>query len=123
MVKNKLIAARMEKGFSQERMADLLFMDQSQYSRREKGITKITEDEWEKMATILEKQIEDIFEEETQVTINNDNGSQGSITYSGTINFYNIPDFLLQSQQKYIESLEQENKNLREILNKTKETK
>ena len=108
MVKNKLIAARLEKGFSQERIADLLFMDQAQYSRRETGITKITSDEWDKIASILGKDVEDIFEEENHVTINNDNGSQGSINYSGTINFYNIPDFMLQNQQEYIELLKKE---------------
>ena len=41
MTKNKLIKARLEKGYSQEVLADLLFMNQAQYSRRETGITKI----------------------------------------------------------------------------------
>lgn len=119
MVKSKLIAARTEKGLSQQEMADLLYMDQSQYSRREKGITKISEDEWDKLATILEKDVEDIFEDETHVVINNDNGSNGSVNYSGTITFYNIPDFMLQNQQEYIELLKKEIAQLKGELGRT----
>lgn len=111
MVKNKLIVARTEKGLSQQEMADLLYMDQSQYSRREKGITKISEEEWDKIATILKKDLEEIYEEETNVTIHNDNGSHGSVNYashSGNTNIYNIPDFMLENQQEYIELLKKE---------------
>lgn len=118
MIKEKLITARTEKGLSQKEMADLLYMDQSQYSRREKGITKINEDEWERIASILEKEIEDIFEEELAVNITNNNGSNGCVNYSGNINFYNIPDFMLQNQQEYIEFLKKEISILKEQLAK-----
>ncbi len=116
MVKNKLIAARTERGISQQEMADLLYMDQSQYSRREKGITRIAEDEWDKIAVILGKEVEEIYEEEAHVTINNDNGSNGSINFTGTSNFYSIPDYILQNQQEYIELLKKEIAQLKEEL-------
>lgn len=118
MIKNKLIAARTEKGLSQQEIADLLYMDQSQYSRREKGITKISEEEWGKIANILDKDLEEIYEEESGVIINNDNGSNGSVNYSGSITFYNIPDFILQSQQEYIQQLKKEIVELKKELDK-----
>ncbi len=89
MIKNKLRTARMEKGFSQEEIAELLGMDQSQYSRREKGVKKISSKEWEKMAKILHKEVEEIYEEDKQITINNDNGSSGGF-YSN--NHYYVTD-------------------------------
>lgn len=123
MVKNKLIAASTEKGLSQKEMADLLYMDQSQYSRREKGITKISEEEWDKIACILKKDLEEIFEDETNVTIHNDNGSHGSVNYashSGNTNIYNIPDFMLENQQAYIELLKKEIDRLEAELEKSR---
>lgn len=53
MSKTKLIQARLSKGFSQEELADLIGMSQSNYSRRESGRTSITELEWKKIAKEL----------------------------------------------------------------------
>ena len=43
-------------------MADLIGMTQSNYSRREKGMTKISAQEWGKIAKVLDLKIEDIYE-------------------------------------------------------------
>lgn len=116
MVKNKLIAVRTEQGFSQKEIADRLYMDQSQYSRREKGIIKITEDEWDKLSQILSVPVEDIFEsDESQVHIYGDQ-SVGINNGGGSNTFYSVPEYLLESQKKYIEKLEEENAQLREAL-------
>ena len=45
MRKNKLISLR-KKHYTQEKMASLLHMSQSQYHRREKGEIKISDEEW-----------------------------------------------------------------------------
>jgi len=49
MVKNKLISARKEKNMTQSDIADLLFVSQSQYQRREHGDIHISDDEMKNM--------------------------------------------------------------------------
>jgi len=106
MVKNKLIAVRTEKGFSQKEMADRLYMDQSQYSRRENGNIRISEEEWEKLSQILDVPVEDIFESaENQVFICKDNATGN---YQGNQITYSIPEHILETQRKYIQKLEEE---------------
>ena len=51
MIKTKLITAR-KKLYTQEKMANLLHMSQSQYHRREKGDVKISDEEWERIAKV-----------------------------------------------------------------------
>ena len=106
MEKNRLLEARKSKGFSQLQVAEKLCMDSSSYSRREKGQIKIHITEWEKLAKILEVPLHDIFEpDENQFFICNDNASGN---YQGTNHIYSVPEFLLESQQKYIKKLEEE---------------
>jgi len=108
MEKTKLIEARKRRNISQERMADILSMDVSNYNRREKGTAKISLPEWQKIAEVLEVPIEDIFEnEESLVFIFNDN-STGNGNGIGNTNNYNIPLSLWESQKKYIDKLEAE---------------
>lgn len=54
MVKQKLIDKRKAKGLSQTEMAQKLNIEQSQYSRRESGVTQIMKKEWDKIAKILD---------------------------------------------------------------------
>ncbi|MRX41813.1 helix-turn-helix domain-containing protein [Flavobacterium sp. LC2016-23] len=78
MIKNRLKAERKEKKLSQEQIAELLFMDQSQYNRREKGLIKISTEEWKKMAKILNVKVEDIFEsDDTLFSINTNDKEKG----------------------------------------------
>ncbi|MCJ7934504.1 MAG: helix-turn-helix transcriptional regulator [Chryseobacterium sp.] len=108
MIKNKLIKVRKEKEYTQESMAKILHMTQSQYQRREKGEIKISDEEWERMAKALDTSIDSIKEEDSSSqVINNFDNNEGS--YFGSNNyFYNIPDFLLQNQQEYINLLKKE---------------
>lgn len=113
MEKTKLIETRKRKNISQEKMADILCMDVSNYNRREKGTAKISLPEWQKIAETLEVPIEDIFEnEESMVIIFNDN-SMGTGYGVGVVNNYNIPLSLWESQKKYIEKLEAEIEDLK----------
>jgi transcriptional regulator with XRE-family HTH domain len=119
MIKNKLIAARKEKNRTQNDMADLLFISQSQYHRRERGEIRISDEEWMRIAKFLGKEIDDIKEEDAITTIYHyDNHSDN---YSASNNyFYNIPDFIMKNQQEYIEMLKQEIEELKTLLKNCK---
>jgi len=106
MEKIKLLEMRKSKGLSQNQIAERLCMDVSNYNRRENGQVKINIPEWEKLAKILEVPLDEIYEsEESQVFICKDNSS---VNYQGTNNIYSVPEFLLETQQKYIKRLEEE---------------
>ena len=113
MIKQKLISKRVEKNLSQSEFADLLGMTQPQYSRRENGITKISKKEWDKMAKLLESNLEDIYEPEDGIYVINNENANGN--YSGSQNhFHQMPDYVLEAMRKYIEKLEEEIKTLKE---------
>lgn len=114
MEKVKLIEARKAKNYSQNKMAEELCMDVSNYNRREKGQSKISHPEWEKLSKILDVPIEDIYEsEETTVFICKDSANGN---YQGTNHIYSVPEYLLESQRKYISKLEEEIENLKKLL-------
>ena len=89
-------------------------MDVSNYNKREKGKAKITSNEWEKLSKILEVSIEEIYENEEATFIVCRDQSVGII--HGTNNVYTVPEFLLESQRKYIAKLEEEIAQLKERL-------
>jgi transcriptional regulator with XRE-family HTH domain len=109
MIKQKLINKRIAKNKTQEEIAFLLGITQSQYSRRESGITKITKSEWNALIKILDTNLETIYEPEDGIYILNNEKK------------YHDPDnkdneyyeFTLAIMKKYIEKLEYENKSLK----------
>ncbi|OXA99795.1 hypothetical protein B0A75_09730 [Flavobacterium oncorhynchi] len=107
MLKNKLLKARLNKGASQEEIADLVGMSQPNYSRREKGLKKISDIEWIKLAKVLGVKKEDIYEAEDEVATVVANNSCKS-------HHFNVPDFVIE----HIEFLKEENKELKEKLKK-----
>jgi transcriptional regulator with XRE-family HTH domain len=118
MEKFKLIERRKAKGLSQNLVAEKLCMDVSNYNRRERGTVKISLQEWEKLGEILQAPMEDIYEsDDNQVFICKDN-STGN--YQGTNNIYSVPEYLLETQRKYIERLENEIHELRNDLGNQK---
>lgn len=114
MVKEKLIKVRKEKKFSQQDIAEHLNISQSQYQRKEKGEMGITESEWERIAKLLEIDVEEIKENsEVSNVMNNFDNSSGN--YIGNNNNYcNIPEYILESQKDYINLLKEENQRLKE---------
>jgi len=112
--KTKLQETRIKKGLSQEQIANMLGMTQSNYSRKENGSSKISKQEWEKLSKTLQVPLEEIFEnDDSNIFIFQDH-STGN--YSGTNNIYSIPkhiEELLETQKKYIEKLEEEIKALK----------
>ena len=118
MEKTKLLEARKAKGFSQSQLADRLCMDVSNYNRRENGQSKINITEWEKLAKILDVPVSDIYEaDESLLFVCKDSTSvnQGAIQ---TNNIYSVPEFLLETQQKYIQHLEEAIAELKKQLEK-----
>ncbi|MDR6486160.1 transcriptional regulator with XRE-family HTH domain [Chryseobacterium vietnamense] len=121
----KLRTLRKQKGYTQQQIADLLATDVSNYSRKESGDVKIFDDEWEKLAKALDVPVEDIKEEKALQTQNqnstlNDNSSlndNASINYNL---FCNVPNYLLENQQEYINLLKQQIKALKEENEKMK---
>ena len=114
MIKQKLITKRIEKNKTQEEIAHLLGMTQSQYSRRESGITKITKSEWHSLAKILGTNMEAIYEPEDGIYILNNEKSTSNTNSQNTD--YN--NFTLDVMKKYIEKLEYENRYLKSQLEK-----
>lgn len=115
MEKTKLIETRKARGYSQSYMAERLFMDVSNYNRREKGQAKISTTEWEKLSQILETPVEDIFEsEDSHIVIFRDNATGNN--FQGTSNIYSVPEHLLETQRKYIQKLEEEITELKKLL-------
>lgn len=103
MAKSKLIQARLLQGLSQEEMADLIGMSQSNYSRRENGHTEISESEWVKIAKELKVKKEEIYEHRTE----NSNINMQQIS---------IPNFIME----HIDLLKKENVKLKEKIKKLK---
>jgi transcriptional regulator with XRE-family HTH domain len=99
--KNKLKETRLNKGLSQETLADLIGMTQCNYSRRENGRKVISDTEWTKIAKALDVNKETIYEADRLDT------SQDSIV---NVPFFNIPNQALE----YIEFLKNENSKLKE---------
>ena len=112
MIKNKLIRARKEKKFSQQDVAEFLSISQTQYLRKEKGEIGITEQEWDKIAKLLNVEVEEIKEEENKNISQHIENVTGS--YIGSNNNYcNVPKFLLENQKEYIELLKKEIESLK----------
>ena len=89
-MKEKLLKARINKGFSQEELADLIGMTQSNYSRREKGLKKISDCEWTKIAKHLGVKKEDIYE------VSNFNKDCITINNSLKTESFIIPSFVIE---------------------------
>jgi transcriptional regulator with XRE-family HTH domain len=123
MTMEKLRTLRKQKGYTQQQIADLLATDVSNYSRKESGDVRIFDDEWEKLAKALEVSVEDIKEEkEPNVVQKNEN-----ITFNDTSSFHqsgiyncNVPNYLLENQQEYINLLKEQIKALKEENEKLK---
>lgn len=109
-MKDKLLKARLNKGLSQEEMADLIGMTQSNYCRREKGLKHISDAEWIKIAKVLSVKKEDIYESNDQIILSENIGEKKSCNNHS----FTIPDFVID----HIELLKNENRELKEKLKK-----
>ncbi|MFB3388544.1 helix-turn-helix domain-containing protein [Flavobacterium sp. LAR06] len=105
MKKIKLQEMRLKREITQDVMANLLDMTQATYSRKERGLTKITIEEWNRIAKVLGVDKSEVAEENTK---------KDSISTNFTKRFTTIPNSLLDQ----IAFLTKENLELKEKLRK-----
>ncbi|MDC8099780.1 helix-turn-helix domain-containing protein [Chryseobacterium rhizosphaerae] len=116
MRKEKLRAIRKLKKYTQQQIADMLATDVSNYSRKENGDVKITEEEWKKIANFLSVPIEDVYEEDEA----KEPKKETNEVYKGAKlkkNSYSNADLhieLIKNLMDYITLLKEENKRLKE---------
>ncbi|MBL7880520.1 MAG: helix-turn-helix transcriptional regulator [Chryseobacterium gambrini] len=118
MVKEKLIKARKERNFSQQDIAEHLKISQTHYLRKEKGEVEIKDEEWERIAKLLDVEVDDIKQSDKENSIhqNFENNSGNCI---GSNNVYcNVPEYLLENQQEYISLLKKEIQELKDRIAK-----
>lgn len=96
---------RLKREITQDVMANLLDMTQATYSRKERGLTQITVDEWNKIAKVLGVDKSEVFE---------DNSKKDYISTNFTKQLLKIPTGLLDQ----IDFLTKENLELKEKLKK-----
>ena len=114
MTMEKLRTIRKQKGYTQQQIADILATDVSNYSRKESGDVRIFDEEWEKLAKALDVSVEDIKEEKAPQIQHNDKptlNDNSSINYN---QYCNVPEYLLENQQEYINLLKEQIKALKE---------
>lgn len=115
MEHQKLIEVRKTKGFTQKQMATKVSMEQTTYSRKERGKSPLSEDEWARIAKVLNVSIEEIKEKKVPISIKNKN-----YTFSNRvigIQYVNIPQDVYGILIKYNSTLEEENRMLKKQLN------
>lgn len=115
MVHHKLINTRKSRNLSQLQMAEKVAMEQTTYSRKERGKSPITEVEWKRFAEALEVSVDDI-KDELSINLKNE-----SCTFNNDaigIQYVNIPQNVFDIVLKYNQKLEEEINNLKNKLNR-----
>lgn len=108
MTYEKLISVRKIKGFTQEKLAKYIAMEQTTLSRKERGLSPISDEEWQRIASALQVPLEEIKE-----TLN-DPSQNVNCTFTDQsvgIQYVTIPteilDKLLKSKDEQIELLKE----------------
>lgn len=108
---NKLIKARNKGGITQQQMAEMIGMEQTTYSKKERGLSPIRENEWIRLAKILEVKVEDI-KNKKKLHVNSSKSLEDS-------NHVIMPLDVIKIIIKYNHKLEEENASLKKLLKKT----
>ncbi|WP_312391187.1 helix-turn-helix transcriptional regulator [Chryseobacterium sp.] len=113
MIHEKLKNLRKQKGISQETIAKILCTDTSNYSRKERGETKIHDEEWQKLAKALDVNVE-IIKDDNNFSLNTEN----YILSIDSVNYLNhnciIPNSIIENLQDYIIVLKNQVRDLKE---------
>ena len=102
----KLIALRKTKGYTQKQMATKIPMEQTTYSRKERGKSPISEEEWVRIAKTLNVPVDEIKEEHSPVALKNENCTFNDNAIG--IQYVNIPQEIYAIVMKYNTKMEQE---------------
>jgi transcriptional regulator with XRE-family HTH domain len=105
MMHEKLISLRKERGFSKEEFSNSLAMEQTTYSRKERGKSAFTTEDWKKITEILGVQIEDIKEVKA-ATYNHENFTLNDNSIG--VQHITVHQELLESVIRYNKFLEAE---------------
>ena len=105
----KLITTRKLKGYTQEKLAQQIAMEQTTLSRKERGLSPITIAEWERIAKALEVSIEKIVEP-------NNNDTQ-SFFNEKALSLQNVL-LIKKSYEKIIKAKDEQIALLKEMLDK-----
>lgn len=97
----KLRKLREVKNISQEKIANVLNISQSQYCRKEANSIGFTEEEWETIANYLDTEIENIKSEDAKIVQNNI-GTATNFAY-----IINVSDQLVAELKEHIKSLKE----------------
>lgn len=122
MIGNKIKNIRELKNFTQEYMADKLEISQAAYSKLEKGDFKISQDKLNKIAEILDVNLEDIKDFDNKRILNSYNsikGNNSNITYSNQdiILIRKLYEDKINLLEKLVQKQEEEIKNLKNLQN------
>ena len=101
---------RKQRNISQIEMAHKLAMDQTTYSRKERGMTKFRKEEWLKIAVILEVAVEDLCDDGTFYHVNSNHHEEDK---SNSEEYITVNKFLFDSIVHYVKKLEEENEILK----------
>lgn len=116
MEHQKLIVITKTKGFMRVQMASKIPMEQTTYSRKERGKSPISMKEWTQIAKTLKVDVEEIKDENVPIAIKNDNCTFNDNAIG--IQYVNIPQEVFEIIIKYNATLEEENKQLKGELDK-----
>lgn len=105
MKKQKLMAMRKFRNFTQNEMAGLIAMEQTTYSRKERGISPITDEEWKRFAKALSTSVEEIKEIVPSISIINEIRNSQNINNEKHIS---LPVNLFNIMLKYTSKLEED---------------
>ena len=122
MIGNKIKNIRELKNFTQEYMADKLEISQAAYSKLEKGDLKISQAKLNKIAEILDVNLEDIKDFDNKRILNSYNsikGNNSNITYSNQdiILIRKLYEDKINLLEKLVQKQEEEIKNLKNSQN------
>ena len=99
-VYERVKTVRENKKLSQDSVAYELDLNQSQYSRRENGEIPFSAEEIEKLASVLDTKISELYGEET-IIFNNHNQKGGAFGQ-----YVTVPDKLIEQYEKRLEEKE-----------------
>ena len=119
MEQQKLSDARKAKGLTQNQMALKIAMEQTTYSRKERGKSPISDEEWHRFAKTLDIPVEQIKETNNPFSLKNENCTFNANSIG--IQYVSIPQNVFDIIIKYNTKLEEENAALKAenlILNK-----
>ena len=105
---------RKKLGFTQDRMAEVLYMDVSCYCRRESGQIKISAEQWLKIAETLGVPLVEIYQSDDELAAVL--GRNYATNSESVVGQYSLPEEVLIMYHKHIEVLEMELCRLKELL-------